>query len=139
MTTPHPYAEALQWVQEGKYAEIEFRDESAAQPNWRLASNNVFAGTLLLSGAPNYSFRLRPPEKKFKLVNGIRVPMHETQAPPIESPYWIAYPAVEPYRYSGVWLNDNVDQFRLERCIVYLNPKDAVECGKAMAKWEPCE
>ena len=130
----HPYAQALQWVIEGKLEKIEVRKRDIQPPStwWNLGSKD-YDYSRLIAGLPGYEFRIRKP---MKIVNGIAVPMHETQAPAYGADYYVPAPYRETSYVDWRWRSASCDLLALERGLVYLIPEDAAECGKAMEKWE---
>lgn len=87
---------------------------------------------------PNPSFDSSPGDyeikypKKMIIVNGIEVPAPEEKKPENRSEYFIPGWQNEINFNIWYWDNDELDNDRFEKGIVYLNKQDAIARAKAM-------
>lgn len=74
-------------------------------------------------------FRLAP---RLILVNGVKVPAPETDAPKHDQIYFISDPTCEDGVSEFAWVNDKTDNRYLRLGIVYLDQESAIARAKAM-------
>jgi len=79
--------------------------------------------------------RIAPIKKKMIIVNGVEVPMHETEELKIDTTYFV--PSLSDLSIRRMkWVGDVLDKFNIEQTLVYLNRGDAQARLDAMLKYE---
>ena len=72
-----------------------------------------------------------------RVVNGFEVPVAETQAPPVDSEYFVSSIGHRGFHMNYLWDGSTYDFSMLERGIVFLNKGDAIATAKAMLGIDP--
>jgi hypothetical protein len=80
-------------------------------------------------------YRVKPPKKKMIIVNGVEVPMHETEPLKFRTKYFVPTSLSEGVS-KMTWFGDHFDRLYLDKTLVYLNRDDAQARLDAMIKYE---
>lgn len=74
---------------------------------------------------------------KTRVINGYTVPAPVTEAPKLNSTYWVCDPSLQNWRLKSYWSNDNYDNVLFQRGLVFLDEKSAIANAKAMCGINP--
>lgn len=121
MTIPHPHADLLRAIADGRQMQIKRPSE------WRdCDASTALAG--LASVAPHH-IRIKPDTV---IVNGVECPAPMTEAP--EGSYWIPIIDSDSASDEFWWRADHSDLLWLERGLCFATEADAQAVAEAMLK-----
>lgn len=124
MTTPHPQADLLRAIADGRQMQGRLPEDGC---DWF----DIYPDQAIGAIASDYSMKVRI-KPDTVTINGIECPAPMRVEPEQGSLYYAPTPANEAFATSFRWRGDSVDLFLLERGICFATADDAATAARAM-------